>query len=122
MPKTVLVELQNILKDLQSQTPDIIASMIVRFDGLSIASNVPDTVDRSLLGALTAAAMGISKRVVEQLGQGEMKKTLIEGEEGQLILYGMKNAVLSLLLRKNANLGLIFLLLEQAAEKISKWL
>ena len=122
MPKTVLVELQNILKELQSQTPDIIASMIVRLDGLSIASNVPDTVDRSLLGALTAAAMGISKRVVEQLGQGEMKKTLIEGEEGQLVLYGMKNAVLSLLLRKNANLGLIFLLLEQAAEKISKWL
>lgn len=120
MSKSVLIELESILDELQAQTPEIVASIVVRYDGLAIASNVPESIDKALLSALTAAAIGIGRRVMDQLDQGSMKKILIEGDKGQLLLYGMKRAVLALLLRKNANLGLIFLLIEKTVEKLSK--
>jgi len=118
--KSLFNEIKNILNEMHTSTPDIIASAFVRPDGLVVASIVPSGVDERMLAALTAAALGVGKRITKEFKQGRLKKILIDSEKGQLVLMGLRNNILSVLARAESNLGYVFMQLERTVTKLEE--
>ncbi len=115
-------DLRYILQGLMAENDDIEGATIVSVQGLPIVSLFNDTnINESLVSAMAAAILSVGERASNELKRGKMKRTLIESDQGQLILtQAGKNAILVTLVKKGAGLGIIFLLLDSAIKKIIK--
>jgi predicted regulator of Ras-like GTPase activity (Roadblock/LC7/MglB family) len=109
------------LKDLQVSTPDIEASAVVSVDGLIIASALPADVEEDRVSAMSAAMLSLGERIAGELGRGILDQVYIRGANGYVILTAVgEEAVLTVLARKDAKLGLVFLDMRRAAEDLSR--
>lgn len=109
------------LKDLQISTPDIEASAVVSVDGLIIASALPTDVEEDRVSAMSAAMLSLGERIAGELGRGVLDQVYIRGANGYVILSSVgEEAVLTVLARKDAKLGLVFLDMRRAAENLSR--
>ena len=109
------------LKDLQISTPDIEASAVVSVDGLIIASALPTDVEEDRVSAMSAAMLSLGERIAGELGRGVLDQVYIRGANGYVILSSVgEEAVLTVLARKDAKLGLVFLDMRRAAESLSR--
>lgn len=111
------------LRDLQASTPDVEASAVVSVDGLSIATSLPADVEEDRVAAMSAAMLSLGERIGSELGRGSLDQVYIKGELGYVILMSVgENAVLSVLARQQAKLGLLFLDMRRAAEDLTAML
>jgi predicted regulator of Ras-like GTPase activity (Roadblock/LC7/MglB family) len=109
------------LKDLQISTPDVEASAVVSVDGLIIASALPADVEEDRVSAMSAAMLSLGERIAGELGRGTLDQVYIRGANGYVILTSVgEEAVLTVLARKDAKLGLVFLDMRRAAEDLSR--
>jgi predicted regulator of Ras-like GTPase activity (Roadblock/LC7/MglB family) len=109
------------LKDLQFSTPDIEASAVVSVDGLIIASALPPDVEEDRVSAMSAAMLSLGERIAGELGRGTIEQVYIRGGNGYVILTAVgEEAVLTVLARQDAKLGLVFLDMRRAAEDLSR--
>ena len=109
------------LKDLQFSTPDIEASAVVSVDGLIIASALPPDVEEDRVSAMSAAMLSLGERIAGELGRGTLDQVYIRGGNGYVILTAVgEEAVLTVLARQDAKLGLVFLDMRRAAEDLSR--
>jgi len=98
------------LRDLQAGTPDVEASAVVSVDGLIMASSLPSGVEEDRVAAMSAAMQSLGERIASELGRGVLDQVYIRGNDGFVILRSIgEEAVLTVLARKEARLGLIFL-------------
>jgi len=119
--KGIFEEMRKILVKLEETTPDVFASAIIRKDGLIVASAVPEEVNKRVFAAMAASALGASSRALKELKQGNLKRLLVEGEGGQMVLMEAGQLVLTTLIRKDANLGLVFMNLEKVVDELKKY-
>ena len=62
------------------------------------------------MSAMSAAMLSLGERISSELGRGELKQVYVKGENGYVILNAIgEEAVLTVLARKEAKLGIIFL-------------
>jgi predicted regulator of Ras-like GTPase activity (Roadblock/LC7/MglB family) len=109
------------LKDLQVSTPDIEASALVSVDGLIIASALPGDVEEDRVSAMSAAMLSLGERIASELGRGTLDQVYIRGADGYVILSSVgEEAVLTVLARKDAKLGLVFLDMRRAAQDLTR--
>jgi predicted regulator of Ras-like GTPase activity (Roadblock/LC7/MglB family) len=109
------------LKDLQTSTPDIEASAVVSVDGLIMASALPADVEEDRVSAMSAAMLSLGERIAGELGRGLLEQVYVRGANGYVILTAVgEEAVLTVLARKDAKLGLVFLDMRRAAEDLSR--
>lgn len=109
-------QLVNRLREMQSGSPDIIASAVVSVDGLIIASALPGDVEEDRVSAMSAAMHSLGERIAVELGRGSLDEIYIRGEQGFVLLTAVgKEAVLTALTRQEAKLGMIFLEMRRAA-------
>ena len=109
------------LRDLQGSTPDIEASAIVSVDGLIMASSLPAGVEEDRVSAMSAAMLSLGERIASELGRGVLDEVYIHGNSGYVILMSVgQDAVLTVLARARAKLGLIFLDMKRATEDLAK--
>lgn len=109
------------LKELQINTPDIEASAVVSVDGLIIASSLPAGVEEDRVSAMSAAMLSLGERIANELGRGILDQLYIRGEEGYVFLMSVgEDAVLTVLARKQAKLGLLFLDMKRTAAELSR--
>jgi len=112
----LMVEL---LRELQATSPDIEASAVVSVDGLTIASALPQGVEEDRVSAMSAAMLSLGERISNELGRGGLQQVYIKGESGFVVLMSIGDeAVLTVLAREQAKLGLIFLDMRRAAEQL----
>jgi uncharacterized protein len=112
--------LLSILSDLNGSSSDIQASGVISTDGLMIASILPPTIDEDRVGAMSAAMLSLGDRTAQELVRGTLEQVLIKGTKGYVLMtYAGTEAVLTVLARPTAKLGLIFLDVKRAAESIS---
>jgi len=98
------------LRDLQASSGDVEAAAIVSVDGLSIASSLPVGTEEDRVSAMSAAMLSLGERISSELGRGLLQQVFVKGENGYVILTAVgEEAVLTVLARKEAKLGLIFL-------------
>lgn len=111
------------LRDLQASSPDVEASAVVSVDGLTMASALPSDVEEDRVSAMSAAMLSLGERIAGELGRGGLEQVYIKGESGYVILTSVGNeAVLTVLAREQAKLGLLFLDMRRAAEDLEKQL
>jgi predicted regulator of Ras-like GTPase activity (Roadblock/LC7/MglB family) len=109
------------LKDLQVSTPDIEASAVVSLDGLIIASALPPDVEEDRVSAMSAAMLSLGERIAGELGRGLLDQVYVRGANGYVILSAVgEEAVLTVLARQEAKLGLVFLDMRRAAEDLNR--
>jgi uncharacterized protein len=109
------------LRDLQASSPDIEASAVVSVDGLSIASALPQEVEEDRVSAMSAAMLSLGEKIAKELGRGVLDQIYIRGEQGYVILMSIgAEAVLTVLTREQAKLGLVFLDMRRATEALEK--
>ncbi len=109
------------LRDLQAGTPDVEASAVVSVDGLIMASSLPSGVEEDRVSAMSAAMHSLGERISSELGRGVLDQVYIRGNTGYVILMSVgEEAVLTVLARKNAKLGLIFLDMKRTADDLAK--
>ncbi len=111
------------LRDLQAGTPDIEASAVVSVDGLIMASSLPAGVDEDRISAMSAAMLSLGDRIASELGRGLLEQVFIKGSDGIIVLKAVgDDAVLTVLARAQAKLGLIFLDMGRAVEDLERLL
>jgi predicted regulator of Ras-like GTPase activity (Roadblock/LC7/MglB family) len=109
------------LRDLQVSSPDVEAAAIVSVDGLSIASSLPASIEEDRVSAMSAAMLSLGERIASELGRGALEQVYIKGENGYVILSAVgEEAVLTVMARQQAKLGLIFLDMSRAVKELEK--
>jgi len=109
------------LRDLQASSPDVEASAVVSVDGLTIASALPSDVEEDRVSAMSAAMLSLGERIATELGRGILDQVYIRGENGFVILMSVgEEAVLTVLAREQAKLGLLFLDMRRAADDLTQ--
>lgn len=110
MAKSRTEQLVARLRDLQASSGDVEAAAIVSVDGLSIASSLPGGYEEDRVSAMSAAMLSLGERISTELGRGNLQQVYVKGENGYVILTAVgEEAVLTVLARKEARLGLILL-------------
>ncbi len=108
------------LRELQTSSPDIEAAAIISVDGLPIASSLPQNVEEDRVSAMSAAMLSLGERIAGELKRGMLDEVYVRGERGYVILRAVgEEAVLTVLARQQAKLGLLFLDMRRAAEELS---
>ncbi len=116
-------ELNNRLRDLQASSGDVEAAAVVSVDGLSMASSLPADIEEDRVSAMSAAMLSLGERISSELGRGELEQVMVKGESGYVILTAVgEEAVLTVLARKDAKLGLIFLDVTRTVQALSQYL
>lgn len=120
MAKSRTEQLISRLQDLQTSSTDVEASAVVSVDGLIIASALPPTVEEDRVSAMSAAMLSLGERIASELGRGVLSQVYVKGDQGYVLLMSVgREAVLTVLARQEAKLGLIFLDMRRAAEDLA---
>ena len=113
--------LNQILRALQSGTPDIEASALISDDGLMIASALPHHVEEMRIAGMSSTLLSLGSRAAHELERGELQQVLVRGDDGYAVMVrAAQGTMLLVLTTKDAKLGLIFLDLSRAVVEIAK--
>lgn len=120
MTKSRTQKLVDRLRDLQASSPDVEGSAIVSVDGLSIASALHQEIEEDRVSAMSAAMLSLGERIAGELGRGILEQVYIRGENGYVLLMAVgEEAVLTVMARKEAKLGLILLDMKRAVQDLA---
>ena len=86
-----------------------------------MAAQLPAGMDEDRVGAMSAAMLSLGDRTSQELERGDLEQVLVKGQRGYVLMaYAGKEAVVTVLAKPNAKLGLIFLDVKRAAESIAQ--
>lgn len=112
-------EYMSLIRQLRENVPDISGAMIATVDGLSIATDFPES-EAARIAAMGASSIGLGNRISTTTDLGNLTQMMIEGKSELLIIYmAGPGAILALRAPIRANLGLIRLEGPKAAEKVA---
>ena len=115
--------IQSVLSDLNGGSADIEASALISTDGLTIGSALSSTMDEARVGAMAAAMLSLGVRTATELARGNLEQVIIKGNNGYVLLIHVgPEAVLSVIVRKEAKLGLVLLDASRAAKTAAELL
>ncbi|HKY79772.1 MAG TPA: roadblock/LC7 domain-containing protein [Anaerolineales bacterium] len=115
-------EMENRLRKLQADAPDIMGSAVVTADGLSLASALPSDVGEERIAAMSAAMLSLGERIASELQRGSFEEVYIRGDQGLVLLTAVgRDAVLTALSRTESKLGIIFLEMRRAAADLEAY-
>ncbi|MCW2671738.1 MAG: Roadblock/LC7 family protein [Frankiales bacterium] len=112
--------LDSAIHGLLSQTPEIEAAAVVSFDGLPMASALPQSMDEDRVAAMSAALLSLGERAAQGLGRGELSQVYIEGDAGTVFLVSADDeAVLVAVAAKGAKVGMMLYEVRRAAAAVA---
>jgi predicted regulator of Ras-like GTPase activity (Roadblock/LC7/MglB family) len=121
MAKSRTEQMVDRLRDLQAGSGEIEGSAVVSVDGLIMASSLPAGVEEDRVSAMSAAMLSLGERISTELGRGTLHQVFIHGKKGYVVLMSVGvEAVLTVLTREQAKLGLIMLDMRRAAEDLGR--
>jgi len=114
---------KDFLKRMGEVNSDIQGSAIVSVQGLPICSVLARDVNDGIVSAMSAAILSVSERTLKELARGDLRRILIEADDGIIILSkaGSK-AILCTLAKSNASLGMVFLNIQSVSNRIAELL
>ena len=113
-------EYMALVRQLRENVPDISGAMIATVDGLSIATDFPES-EAARIADMGASSIGLGNRISTTTDLGNLSQMMIEGKSELLIIYmAGPGAILALRAPIRANLGLIRLEGPKAAEKVAE--
>ncbi len=114
--------INEVLNELLKGT-DAEGAVIVSSDGLSIASQLRAGRDEDRIAAMSATILSLGEKFASELERGTLDQLYVQGSEGYVLFRGISDlAVLGLIVSNETRLGMLFLQMKNAAEKIEKLL
>lgn len=114
-------ELNAILRGFQTGTPDIEASALISEDGLMIASALPQQIEEIRVAGMSSTLLSLGTRAAAELERGDVEQVLIRGKNGYVVMVtAAPGTMLLALTTTDAKLGLVFLDMSRAVERIKK--
>ena len=113
--------LDRAIHGLLAQTPEIEAAAVVSFDGLPMASALPQSMDEDRVAAMSAALLSLGERAAQGLGRGELSQVYIEGDSGTVFLVSADDeAVLVAVAAKGAKVGMMLYEVRRTAATVAE--
>jgi uncharacterized protein len=107
------------LDDFIRSSPDVEAAAVVSFDGLPMASALPDDLEEDRVGAMSAALLSLGEQAALGLGRGQLNQVFVEGEHGFVFLMSARDqAVLAAIAARTAKIGFMLFEMRRAADRI----
>jgi hypothetical protein len=108
---------------LRQGTPEIVGATLVSSDGFIVASVLPSGLDEDLIGGMAASLLGVGERIATDLLGSEMEQIYVRAPKGFIIVNACgAEAMLVLLVTREAKLGLIFLELKRTVGELARLL
>jgi hypothetical protein len=86
-----------------------------------MASSLPGGVEEDRVSAMSAAMISLGERIANELGRGMLDEVYIHGEGGYVLLMSSgQEAVLTVLARQKAKLGLVLLEMRRAVGDLER--
>lgn len=102
-------------------SPDVEAAAVVSFDGLPMASALPEELEEDRVGAMSAALLSLGEQAAMGLGRGLLNQVFVEGEHGFVFLMSARDqAVLAAIASRNAKIGFMLFEMRRAADRIGR--
>ncbi len=118
--KTRKERLEETLRRIVEESADIRGVAVVSKDGLIVSAALPSEMELARVGAVAAGIMGLSDRSVRQLDCGGLARTMIQGEDGNVVLVNAgPNVFLIAMTGQDVNLGLVFLEVAEGAKAVA---
>lgn len=113
-------QMQQILRTLVTNTPDLEGAAMVSTDGLVLSSVLPSGSDEDRVSAMAAALLSLGERTAGELQRGTLEQVYVRGDSGYIILMQAgAEAVLEAIAGAGAKLGMVLLDMKRAAKEIS---
>jgi hypothetical protein len=114
-------QIQQHLKALVSNTPDVEGAAMVSADGLVISSVLPAGTDEDRVSAMAAALLSLGERTSSELQRGALEQMYVKGAGGYIILMQAgPDAVLETIAGSNAKLGMVLLDMKRSVQELSR--
>ena len=114
-------KIAQLLRNFEAENEDIKGTYVLSIQGLPICSSVGNSVNESMVAAMAAAILSVGERAANELESGNLKRILLEGNDGLIILQQSgPHAILCVMIENDRQLGLIFILMQSLARKISE--
>lgn len=114
-------DLNRVLRQLQSGTPEVEASALISEDGLMIASALPQHIDEMRVAGISSTLISLGNRAALELQRGGLDQVLVRGPQGYVVLMAAAQGTMLLTLaNREAKLGLIFLDMTKTVKEIQK--
>ncbi|MBK9943304.1 MAG: roadblock/LC7 domain-containing protein [Kouleothrix sp.] len=111
--------MRRIVEDL-IRVEGVIGSLLVGKDGLVVASTLMDEEDAEILGAMSAAVFGEIDKATKRIGVGMLMDTIIDAEQGSILMLEAKDLILVVITQRIINLGLVKMEMRRAAKRIGE--
>jgi uncharacterized protein len=113
--------LDRALAELLGQAPELEAAAVVSYDGLAMASALPQGMDEDRVAAMSAALLSLGEKAAQGLGRGDLSQVYVEGESGTVFLISCDDeAVLVAVAAAGAKAGLMLFEVRRAASDIAE--
>ena len=109
MPPINMSKVAAALRRLSETNQDIVGAAIVSNEGLMLGGEIPGNMDKDLVSAAFAALVSIAERASQQVELGNLTQLIMLSKNGGALIYPGKKSSLVLLMRPDANLGLILI-------------
>jgi len=99
--------------------PGVDGAALARRDGAMVSQVLPRTSDSRRVGSISAGLAGTSDMAAQEIGRREASHTIVATVEGDIVVRKVgEEYVLTVILRPEANLGLILLHIGRASEEL----
>jgi len=114
-------QMQQVLRTLVTNTPDLEGAAMVSTDGLILSSVLPSGADEDRVSAMAAALLSLGERTAQELHRGTLEQVYVRGNSGYIILMQAgPEAVLEAIAGANAKLGMVLLDMKRAAQELTR--
>ncbi len=103
-----------------NKTQGVWGSMVVGRDGILIASDFSIEAQEMQIGAISSQILVALDGALKRIKMGGFKRFMIGGSENKLALINVGQTILVVLLRRDANMGLINVEIKNAVEAVAK--
>ena len=111
--------IRSILSELNNSSADIEASAFIFTDGLTVGSVLSVEINDDRVGIMATAMLSLG-HAAAKLARGEQEQIMIKEKNGYILLiHAGREAVLSVIVREEAKLELVFLDASRAAKSIA---
>lgn len=109
LPSIDIAQVDMALRKLSETNQDIMGILIISSEGLMLAGKLPKNMDEDLVSAAFTALGSIAQRVSQQIELGNVVQLVMFSEKGGVLIRSGKRSSLVVLMKPDANLGLILM-------------
>lgn len=114
-------QMQQVMRTLVTNTPDLEGAAMVSTDGLVLSSVLPAGTDEDRVSAMAAALLSLGERTAQELQRGTLEQVYVKGNAGYIILMQAgPEAVLEAIAGANAKLGMVLLDMKRATQELTR--